>query len=640
MYPATIIIWDDQSQIVAPEIQTVRTMPLYAAVITSDKGSEDWVKLSGQDWFDMYTVSNSVDFNRHGQPLLQAANAIQSGAEMLCKRICAEDAYLANIAITANVKTEMTQDVDKDGNPLYLDGNGNKVPYDTDPETGDVFLESESEKTTITYGYLSASNCKTMDEVRESIEEGFKDLEVPENSKTYLLYVITDNGRGESKKRIRITPNFTLSRNYPNYFMYDLEIIEASRRLGNAIHFVLDPDIVVRDTNMSLQYQMNTQNSQLKCYQYDDQIHGFMDDVASHSGMDDLDKAMGMDLLFGHNKKQRQLGNITNDVVGGVDLSIRAGQLVLNGSNGSFGYRPLEDPSYADMAALAFAGWNEASGTILNYSTGVYDTRIYDVDRYKIDAILDANYPLVVKHAIEQLAIFREDFMYFRDMGLENRTLEQIMLADYDNAHNKFCMTYCNFYDIIDPFSKKQITVTITYSMARMLVNTFNNGRNLPMAGIKHGFIITEAIRDTINFTPAICPGLNQKEELDTARINYANYINDELVVETLYTSQDDYTQLSFGNNVIAVQEVIKRIRVRAPAIRYSFIDGEDLANYKAAVEEIISPFKANFRRLEVTYLQDPYYTENKIFYAALAVQFRDFVQTEYFKITALGSRV
>ena len=37
--------------------------------------------------------------------------------------------------------------------------------------------------------------------------------------------------------------------------------------------------------------------------------------------------------------------------------------------------------------------------------------------------------------------------------------------------------------------------------------------------------------------------------------------------------------------------------------------------------------------------MQDPYYTENKIFYATLAVQFRDFVQTEYFKITALGSQ-
>lgn len=34
-----------------------------------------------------------------------------------------------------------------------------------------------------------------------------------------------------------------------------------------------------------------------------------------------------------------------------------------------------------------------------------------------------------------------------------------------------------------------------------------------------------------------------------------------------------------------------------------------------------------------------PYIRPNKIFYATLAVQFRDFVQTEYFKIVALGSQ-
>ena len=113
-----------------------------------------------------------------------------------------------------------------------------------------------------------------------------------------------------------------------------------------------------------------------------------------------------------------------------------------------------------------------------------------------------------------------------------------------------------------------------------------------------------------------------------------------EDVVESLYTSQTRYTQLSFANNVIAVQEVIKRIRTRCPAIRYSFIDGDDLAEYKARVEEIIAPYRPNFRTLALEYMQDAYYTENKIFYATLVVQFRDFVQTEYFKIVAIGSSV
>ena len=74
MIPGTFFEWEDLSAITTvPEISTVRTMPMFATVITSDKGEEGWTLLSGQDWFDMYAVNNVVDFSRHGQPLLQAA---------------------------------------------------------------------------------------------------------------------------------------------------------------------------------------------------------------------------------------------------------------------------------------------------------------------------------------------------------------------------------------------------------------------------------------------------------------------------------------------------------------------------------------------------------------------------------------
>ena len=235
---------------------------------------------------------------------------------------------------------------------------------------------------------------------------------------------------------------------------------------------------------------------------------------------------------------------------------------------------------------------------------------------------------------------YREDCFYFRDMGTKCNTMDLIMNADMDNLHTKFAGTYCTYYDVINPYSRKQITVTMMYSMVQLVVTQFNNGRNLPMAGIKYGFTITDAIEGTVGFTPTICPGLNQKEDLVDAHINYATYIDNSLVIETLYTSQDKYTQLSFINNVLAVQEVIKEIRRRCPAIRYSFIDGDDLEKYRAEVEEIIAPYTSNFKSLTITYMQDAYYTRNKIFYATLAVQFRDFVQTEYFKIVALSSDV
>lgn len=120
--------------------------------------------------------------------------------------------------------------------------------------------------------------------------------------------------------------------------------------------------------------------------------------------------------------------------------------------------------------------------------------------------------------------------------------------------------------------------------------------------------------------------------------INYASYIDNRLVLETLYTSQDKHTQWSYINNVMGIQDVVKAIRTRCPIIRYSFIDGEDLEKYRADVEEVLDGFKSNFKALQLQFVEDTTYSQNKIFYAVLQVVYKDFVQSEYFKVTALSS--
>lgn len=120
--------------------------------------------------------------------------------------------------------------------------------------------------------------------------------------------------------------------------------------------------------------------------------------------------------------------------------------------------------------------------------------------------------------------------------------------------------------------------------------------------------------------------------------INYASYIDNQLVIESLYTSKEEYSQWSYINNVMGIQDVIKAIRKRCPVIRYTFIDGEDLERYRADVEEVISQYRSNFNKLELSYVEDTTYSANKIFYAVLNVTYKDFVQTERFKVTALSS--
>lgn len=613
MYVGTIIEYDDQSAIQSLPIDDVRTQPLYLSLFTSDKGPEDWTVLSGKDWFKAY--GDSISFAKHGQPLLQSAISINAGARLLSKRLVADDATLANISVVAKVEKKTVQVKDKDGNPVYLDESGNDTTTVTEtPKNTDV--------ASIVYDYVHTESVIVND-----AKQVFKDVKETMTDGQYLLFTITDNGRGTSNKRIKIIPNYRISRS-KSYQDYTLVVTENDV-VQESLSFSIIPNMVVDSVNHSIQSVVDTDSTQICCIQNDEGINAFIAALAEASGMT-VSEVSAIDLLFGCNRKGQALDVITVDAAG-QDLQNALGQPLLDGTNGSLGdvpYPTSEEAdnyqTYVDLAAAAL--------------DGTYDTCIFNLDQYKIDLCVDANYPKEVKSAIETLVTFREDFVFLRDMGTENTTME--MITQYNNdlgMRNKFIATYCNFYDVIDPYSKKQITVTIGYSLAKLMVAHLNAGRILPACGIKFGFIIDDAISGTVNFTPVVCPDNNQKEVMDDNRINYAAYIGDDLVIETEYTSQDEYTQFSFLNNILGTQEVVRAIRTRCPAIRYSFLDGDDLTNYKADIEDVISNYRSNFKTLEFDYVNDPVYTNNKIFYAALSVCHRDFIQTEWFKVTAIN---
>ena len=615
MYVGTIIEYDDQSAISTLPIADVRTQPLYLSLFTSDKGPEEWTELSGKDWFKAY--GESISFARHGQPLLQAAISINAGARLLSKRLVASDATLANLSIVATVTEGTTQAKDSNGNLLYEDVNGDV--------TTDVTETPKMVNTaTIKYEGKSVTDINVVDP--EEVFDRVKDT-LTENQ--YLLFTITDNGRGVSNKRFMITPNYRLSKS-KEYIEYSFTISENNNDL-EAMSFSPIPHLVVYNKNYSLESILNTNSVQIKCKQDEDGINNFIAKLAEITGRTVSD-VEGLDFLFGYNRKGVSLEDILIDETG-LNLQNSFGQALLEGSNGSFGDKPFtaeNEEEYVRQAEYALGV----------DSNNVFDTVIYDLDRYKIDMVIDANYPDGVKRAIETIVTFREDCVFLRDMGLTMKNLEMIQIANEELVvKNKFISTYCTCYDIIDPYSKKQISVTIGYNLAKLMVDHLNAGRILPACGIKHGMIIDDAIKGTLNFAPVVCPEPlgNQKEVMEELRVNYATYIGEDLVIETEYTSQELYTQYSFLNNILGVQEVARAIRNRCPVIRYSFIDGEDLERYKADIEDVIAQYSSNFKSITFDYVADPVYTNNKIFYAAINVGFRDFIQTEWFKITAIN---
>lgn len=627
MIPGTFFEIVDQSDI--PQLTTNQTTnnPIMMIGFTSDKGTEDYVYVEGKPFFKQY--GDTISFAKHGQALLQAANAINSGAKLFCKRIVAQDATLGNNGLIGYVKVESVQKTDTDGNKLYIDS-----------ETGEETIVEEGNDPAMESYVVLDFNVKSIEKTEsndlDNVATKFKESVVEENG--FPLMIFADVGRGVSNKRLTITPDYDLSRTY-EYTKYIVQLNENNDDLGQ-LTATFNPNIIEVESNISFERVINSaSNPQIRCKQFEDKYSAFVAKIKEYL----MSEAIGMtaeevdalnlemqDLLFAKTYKGTEISdkiriNTDNPLnsIYGISLD--------NGSNGSFGDAPINAATYAEEMAKVF--------------DGSFSDDIYNFDNNPIDLVIDANYPDVVKRAIEDFVEFREDVFYMRDIANEIegvrvpcKSIAELKVADIKNRKSRYIATYITYYDIIDPYTKKQINVSICYSLARIMVSHFVNGPSRPVAGIRYNCVIPEAIEGTVNYTPKITPAGNQKTDLEDMRLNYATYVNQQFVIETEYTSQEKFTQLSYINNVLNIQQIIHTLRKRCPVIRYAFLDGKDFENYKTDINNELEKFSGNFETLTMEYVEDAAYRSNKIYYAILKVQFRNFIQTEKFKIVALQS--
>lgn len=434
---------------------------------------------------------------------------------------------------------------------------------------------------------------------------------------TYPLIVVTDNGRGESSKRFNITCDYNVSKN-AGFAMYRLNYLGVENYDSEYVRFSCDPDILYLNNSMSLT-MTGKDLIQLQTAMIDDAAYRFIERIASMTGIE-IEELEALDPYFGYNLKGQKLEQITIDPEG-YQLESEYGLLLQGGSNGSFGDAPV--------------GTKDWSNQLVAFFKGDFDDTIFDQDANKIDVCLDANYPIEVKDAIADLVTFREDFFFFRDYGIGNDSFAAIeMISTSMTKKNKFIADYDISYDIIDKFTRKQITVTVMYSLARILVNHLNNTRNCPFCGILYNVTIPEAIEGTVNFIPKVTPTVDQKTDLVDMHVNYAVPINGVLTVETQFTSQERETQCSHINNILTVQNTMRDIRTLCPRIRGSFIDQSDgLDKYAQQVKNVIDKHREEYESIEFTWSADDVQVANKIFNAALKVAFKNYVIAEIFTI-------
>ena len=598
MYPHTEIELVDNSQYKEIPIAQSSSSPTAMAAFLSDRGTEDLTLYKGSSWFYMY--GDDLNVEKYGQAKYQAAQVIQKGGRIYSKRIVAPDASLANLLIYVKVQ---------------------KVTTTVDDKT----ITSVNLK----YGSVSAvNNSNDIDRVA-SLAENLLPEAASNNEVVLPLYLITSMGRGSWSPKIRITPDYRISRG-SGFAKYLFEIVDPDnyKTSTESFFFTASPNAVEKNLNVALDMVAERESSLVRIQSWNDSLESMPKLIESILGLA-TDSLANVDFLFGKDLRGNQISNITTDFTAFNPQEIFGNELK-NGSDGSFATNALTSTYYAQELNKFF--------------NGTYTEEIYNLDSMTVDFILDANYPDSVKRTIEEFVTWRQDCYFIRDLGLEIYGVVDIEEKERSVLHNMFSGSYCNSMMVLDDETRRYIHVTIPYLIAALLTVHFINGCNRPFAGARYGVYWmygSQIKRGSINFLPKVTPYIDEKTTLDDLGVNYVSIYNGtNVVMETFYTGQhySARTQFDFAYNVWNVQRVIKALRVQCPKSRYAFLKGDDFTDYQMDINNCLSQYTNSFMTFSMVYEADTAYENQNIYYATLEVSFIPVAQAEKFKITAISA--
>ena len=419
-----------------------------------------------------------------------------------------------------------------------------------------------------------------------------------------------------------------------------------------SIMVTMNPEIIIDGEAQAINPKIKAKSKQVRVKLYEDGVYKLVG-LLAETAVDESNpitpaELINLDFINGYNRRgDKAIGGIVTieqskggeddewvknkpaEITKAYSLTDSVGIPLVNGSYGKMGVSPITNADEYKKMLLGTFGKDTDNDN--------YDSIIYDLDAYKIDAVFDCDWPMEVKNAVVDLADFRGDFAFLSDLNTKCNTLALIKEAAQNVHFSNYVAMYHNYFKIIDPFTRKEIQVTMPYKLIDKLADHIVKGCGRPFAGILHDIEFDDIIDGSVNYYPVQIPGQDQKQELVDINVNYLGRYDGVPVMETMYVNDSEYSQLSFLSNIMAVQEIIKIIRTRCPRTRYTFLEGEDLDTYIADVQAIIKEYSTNFKSITCEYMADEKYEQNNIFYAVLKVQFKNFIQEEYFKIYALS---
>lgn len=689
MYTGTIFNWHDNSGFEVGTVPAdITNRPLFMVVNGFDKGPEKLIEVDATNFNALF---GQMSYGKYGQASIQAQRIIDAGGRLLVKRVCAADSGLANSVLVATITgNELSWEI----KPIETVS----VKVGSETVTREPHTFAEVKKAAIDL-FDKESNVYPLFIITD-IGRGVSNKAVrisPDYDTSRgiekMIYTMTiyEGTTLMENANISFDPTFTFNGEY-----YGLDKNRMTQVTGEVIPEIYEEYLEtvtklvfpqMTDDQLEANKKVVSKYDLVNAYTYKGEIIYTIDatgarttDIALKLKKDESGNIDGADLNVVFGNKFEYVG--TYGKYGSSPAKFGNEHNVYDFFNGGEAADLIKDaeptlpeetdPTYEEVVEqIAYRRYVlDIASVYLGYDTdGSAIDEIWDTDTHKIVAIADANYHKVIKDCISNFVEFRKDCIFLRDCNIgfyDVKSAQEVytnyilynnsMLNEFDsyefngspdssiysitNLRSKFVADYGTTYEVVDPVSKKNIEVTMLYDLVTNLTALYINvGPFAPLAGTYNGFQLASVIDGTINFTPIITPTSNQKQAIDDIRLNYAIFEDEDVcVVQSNYTSQDANTQLSYINNVMAIQEVARVVRTACPRNRFRLITGSDMSEYANAVSRVLQSYNSYFETLEFRYTQDPLRSVQKIFYASINFAFNNWAQTEIFDLYALAN--
>lgn len=556
-------------------------------VFTSPKGRDNTV-------LEIKSVSQLLEeygrpvFKMHGQPIYNAYAFLSSGsAKAWCMRVMPSDATYSNVVIVAKVKP------DKTAGKLKIRLEAMKMEGLTDKEDVESMVSLLTKTDPDVNGY-----------------------------KTYPLMAFYSQGRGVYGDSFRVRISQSIQSDRENGFKnYRVEVLELENTLNRKELFVgtLYPDAVVGLTSLFIEDKINDKvggSQKINIYVAQENLQAIFDLYKTIKPNTTLTEET-IDFIFG----KAADGTVVDGLVIESDnktiaLDAPEGVPFSAGGDGAFTYNPA---TLGDRETAIDKAYKAAF-------RGDLDSAILSKRRTPAEVILDAGYSEEVKRELIALINKRYDAYGYIDAGIINTLTDAItwgesMLGLGDRIFSK----EFQHFKIRDPFSGKNIPVTITFFYARMLPNHLKTyGPHVPFVGETYA-TLTGAINGSLK--PVVdADDLDTKEKLYNLRLNYFQSLSENTFVRgTQTTSQNKWSDLSEEHNMRVLLEMKRKLEDMCASLIYNFAEAEDRKRFTEDANRLFANGYVGIkvRSAEVKFEMSPFEEERSILHCYLAVVFR-----------------